>query len=221
MGKQIHVRLFCGTSLNTDVIVPTFCGHHDNLSHTHTQTLSVVVSGQKLILCGYKHHHDQEPDARTLPRGTPPIIIATRRLGHSSSHRCHDNKADVWSLSLPRVAVGVDITATASEGPGTSAVTVICFYFLHVTSSKVDAVRRSPCDLHLGIQTGSCVKFDALARTCEVVGWCPVEAKNKPPRSAWAASPSFLYVGLPGQSRMLSGHSSERVGQLATCGLAC
>uniref|UniRef100_A0A3Q2Z1Y8 P2X purinoceptor n=1 Tax=Hippocampus comes TaxID=109280 RepID=A0A3Q2Z1Y8_HIPCM len=39
-----------------------------------------------------------------------------------------------------------------------------------------------------GIQTGSCVKFDALARTCEVVGWCPVEAKNKPPRPALLAS---------------------------------
>ncbi|XP_061625086.1 P2X purinoceptor 4-like isoform X1 [Phyllopteryx taeniolatus] len=39
-----------------------------------------------------------------------------------------------------------------------------------------------------GIQTGSCVKFDALARTCEVAAWCPVEAKHKPPRPALLAS---------------------------------
>ncbi|KAM9823018.1 P2X purinoceptor 7 isoform 2-T2 [Syngnathus typhle] len=33
-----------------------------------------------------------------------------------------------------------------------------------------------------GIQTGSCIKFDALDRTCEVAAWCPVEVKSKPPR---------------------------------------
>ncbi|XP_049619162.1 P2X purinoceptor 4a isoform X2 [Syngnathus scovelli] len=39
-----------------------------------------------------------------------------------------------------------------------------------------------------GIQTGSCIKFDALDRTCEVAAWCPVETKSKPPRPALLAS---------------------------------
>ncbi|XP_077416743.1 P2X purinoceptor 7 isoform X2 [Vanacampus margaritifer] len=39
-----------------------------------------------------------------------------------------------------------------------------------------------------GIQTGSCVKFDALTRTCEVAAWCPIEVKKKPPRPALLAS---------------------------------
>ncbi|XP_053181430.1 LOW QUALITY PROTEIN: P2X purinoceptor 4-like [Scomber japonicus] len=39
-----------------------------------------------------------------------------------------------------------------------------------------------------GIQTGSCVKFDVLKKTCEVSAWCPVEAKTKPPRPALLAA---------------------------------
>uniref|UniRef100_A0A8D3C726 P2X purinoceptor n=1 Tax=Scophthalmus maximus TaxID=52904 RepID=A0A8D3C726_SCOMX len=35
-----------------------------------------------------------------------------------------------------------------------------------------------------GIQTGSCVKFDVLKKTCEVAAWCPIETKTKPPRPA-------------------------------------
>ncbi|XP_070760675.1 P2X purinoceptor 7 [Enoplosus armatus] len=39
-----------------------------------------------------------------------------------------------------------------------------------------------------GIQTGSCVKFDALKKTCEVSAWCPVETKKNPPRPALLAA---------------------------------
>nr|XP_061804509.1 P2X purinoceptor 4-like [Nerophis lumbriciformis] len=39
-----------------------------------------------------------------------------------------------------------------------------------------------------GIQTGLCVRFDALTRTCEVAAWCPIEDKHKPPRPALLAS---------------------------------
>lgn len=34
-----------------------------------------------------------------------------------------------------------------------------------------------------GIQTGSCVKFDVMKKTCEVSAWCPVETRTTPPRS--------------------------------------
>lgn len=39
-----------------------------------------------------------------------------------------------------------------------------------------------------GIQTGSCVKFDVLKKTCEVSAWCPVEIKTSPPRPALLAA---------------------------------
>ncbi|XP_045891147.1 P2X purinoceptor 7 isoform X2 [Micropterus dolomieu] len=39
-----------------------------------------------------------------------------------------------------------------------------------------------------GIQTGSCVKFDVLQKTCEVSAWCPVENKTSPPRPAMLAA---------------------------------
>nr|XP_020451002.1 P2X purinoceptor 7 [Monopterus albus] len=39
-----------------------------------------------------------------------------------------------------------------------------------------------------GIQTGSCVKFDALRKTCEVSAWCPIETKTTPPRPALLAA---------------------------------
>ncbi|KAG7217840.1 hypothetical protein INR49_020832 [Caranx melampygus] len=35
-----------------------------------------------------------------------------------------------------------------------------------------------------GTQTGSCVKFDVLKKTCEVSAWCPIESKTAPPRPA-------------------------------------
>ncbi|KAM6931210.1 P2X purinoceptor 7 [Xenentodon cancila] len=38
-----------------------------------------------------------------------------------------------------------------------------------------------------GIQTGSCVKFDVMKKTCEVSAWCPIEAKTTPPRPALLA----------------------------------
>nr|XP_046241815.1 P2X purinoceptor 7 isoform X2 [Scatophagus argus] len=39
-----------------------------------------------------------------------------------------------------------------------------------------------------GIQTGSCVKFDVLTKSCEVSAWCPVETKTKPQRPALLAA---------------------------------
>ncbi|KAM9810567.1 P2X purinoceptor 7 [Neosynchiropus ocellatus] len=39
-----------------------------------------------------------------------------------------------------------------------------------------------------GIQTGSCVKFDVLRKTCEVSAWCPVETRTNPPRPALLAA---------------------------------
>lgn len=59
-----------------------------------------------------------------------------------------------------------------------------------------------------GIQTGSCVRFDPLKKTCEVSAWCPVETKTSPPRPALLAAaenftvliknnirfPSFNYI---------------------------
>uniref|UniRef100_A0A672Z0X4 P2X purinoceptor n=1 Tax=Sphaeramia orbicularis TaxID=375764 RepID=A0A672Z0X4_9TELE len=36
-----------------------------------------------------------------------------------------------------------------------------------------------------GVQTGSCVRFDVLKKTCEVSAWCPIEAKTNPPRYEW------------------------------------
>uniref|UniRef100_A0A3Q2R0N7 P2X purinoceptor 7 n=1 Tax=Fundulus heteroclitus TaxID=8078 RepID=A0A3Q2R0N7_FUNHE len=35
-----------------------------------------------------------------------------------------------------------------------------------------------------GLQTGSCVRFDVMKKTCEVSAWCPIEAKTTPPRPA-------------------------------------
>ncbi|KAJ8414718.1 hypothetical protein AAFF_G00022410 [Aldrovandia affinis] len=39
-----------------------------------------------------------------------------------------------------------------------------------------------------GVQTGACVKYDVTKKTCEVVAWCPIEEKKKPPRPALLAS---------------------------------
>ncbi|XP_029016839.1 P2X purinoceptor 7 isoform X2 [Betta splendens] len=46
-----------------------------------------------------------------------------------------------------------------------------------------------------GIQTGSCVKFDVLRKTCEVSAWCPVETRKHPPRPAvLAAAENFTVL---------------------------
>ncbi|XP_040899193.1 P2X purinoceptor 7 [Toxotes jaculatrix] len=39
-----------------------------------------------------------------------------------------------------------------------------------------------------GIQTGSCVRFDVMKKTCEVSAWCPIETNTKPPRPALLAA---------------------------------
>ncbi|XP_032433603.1 P2X purinoceptor 7 [Xiphophorus hellerii] len=39
-----------------------------------------------------------------------------------------------------------------------------------------------------GIQTGSCVKFDVMKKTCEVSAWCPIETQTSPPRPALLAA---------------------------------
>ncbi|KAL0979547.1 hypothetical protein UPYG_G00186420 [Umbra pygmaea] len=39
-----------------------------------------------------------------------------------------------------------------------------------------------------GVQTGACVKFDVTRKTCEVLAWCPLENKKKPPKPAILAS---------------------------------
>ncbi|XP_061586619.1 P2X purinoceptor 7 [Cololabis saira] len=39
-----------------------------------------------------------------------------------------------------------------------------------------------------GIQTGSCVKFDVMKKTCEVSAWCPIETKTTPTRPALLAA---------------------------------
>ncbi|XP_040011953.1 P2X purinoceptor 7 isoform X2 [Xiphias gladius] len=39
-----------------------------------------------------------------------------------------------------------------------------------------------------GIQTGSCVRFTLLKKTCEVSAWCPIETKTAPPRPALLAA---------------------------------
>ncbi|KAM9392367.1 P2X purinoceptor 7 isoform 2-T2 [Pholidichthys leucotaenia] len=46
-----------------------------------------------------------------------------------------------------------------------------------------------------GIQTGSCVKFDILKKTCEVSAWCPIEKRTSPPRPAvLAAAENFTVL---------------------------
>ncbi|XP_033829104.1 P2X purinoceptor 7 [Periophthalmus magnuspinnatus] len=39
-----------------------------------------------------------------------------------------------------------------------------------------------------GVQTGACVKFDVLKKTCEISAWCPVETQTSPPRPALVAA---------------------------------
>uniref|UniRef100_A0A8C4EY35 P2X purinoceptor n=1 Tax=Dicentrarchus labrax TaxID=13489 RepID=A0A8C4EY35_DICLA len=48
---------------------------------------------------------------------------------------------------------------------------------------------KGACDQQShGIQTGSCVKFDVLRKTCQVSAWCPIEMKSHPPRPALLAA---------------------------------
>ncbi|CAB1414184.1 unnamed protein product [Pleuronectes platessa] len=39
-----------------------------------------------------------------------------------------------------------------------------------------------------GINTGLCVKFDVLKKTCEVSAWCPIETETRAPRPALLAA---------------------------------
>uniref|UniRef100_A0A3B3YBR1 Uncharacterized protein n=1 Tax=Poecilia mexicana TaxID=48701 RepID=A0A3B3YBR1_9TELE len=39
-----------------------------------------------------------------------------------------------------------------------------------------------------GIQTGSCIRFDVMKKTCEVSAWCPIETQTNPPRPALLAA---------------------------------
>ncbi|XP_041644411.1 P2X purinoceptor 7 [Cheilinus undulatus] len=54
--------------------------------------------------------------------------------------------------------------------------------------SDKDCEKGSWDQLSHGVQTGSCVRFDVLKKTCEVSAWCPVETKTKPPRPALLAA---------------------------------
>uniref|UniRef100_A0A3B3YBV5 Uncharacterized protein n=1 Tax=Poecilia mexicana TaxID=48701 RepID=A0A3B3YBV5_9TELE len=44
-----------------------------------------------------------------------------------------------------------------------------------------------------GIQTGSCIRFDVMKKTCEVSAWCPIETQTNPPRSLWSVKFSRLF----------------------------
>ncbi|XP_028285034.1 P2X purinoceptor 7 [Parambassis ranga] len=54
--------------------------------------------------------------------------------------------------------------------------------------SDKDCEKGAWDQLSHGVQTGSCVKFDVLKKTCEVTAWCPVESKTTPPRPALLAA---------------------------------
>ncbi|KAJ0068122.1 hypothetical protein NL108_016280 [Boleophthalmus pectinirostris] len=46
-----------------------------------------------------------------------------------------------------------------------------------------------------GVQTGACVKFDILKKTCEISAWCPVETKTAAPRPAlFVAAENFTVL---------------------------
>lgn len=54
-------------------------------------------------------------------------------------------------------------------------------------------VHLKQCEfLSSGIQTGSCVRFDVVRKTCEVSAWCPVETKTSPPRWVVFSGPWHL-----------------------------
>ncbi|XP_026200153.1 P2X purinoceptor 7 isoform X1 [Anabas testudineus] len=58
-----------------------------------------------------------------------------------------------------------------------------------------DCERGAWDELSHGIQTGSCVKFDVLRKTCEVSAWCPIETKRSPPTPAvLAAAENFTVL---------------------------
>ncbi|XP_078477007.1 P2X purinoceptor 4-like isoform X2 [Lampetra planeri] len=45
-----------------------------------------------------------------------------------------------------------------------------------------DCTRDVSKHLGSGIQTGRCVHYDATWKSCEVMGWCPVERRTSPPQ---------------------------------------
>ncbi|XP_051951068.1 P2X purinoceptor 7 isoform X1 [Xyrauchen texanus] len=45
-----------------------------------------------------------------------------------------------------------------------------------------------------GVQTGACVKFDVLKKTCEVSAWCPIENKKKPRPALLLSAENFTVM---------------------------
>ncbi|XP_057213153.1 P2X purinoceptor 7 [Triplophysa rosa] len=45
-----------------------------------------------------------------------------------------------------------------------------------------------------GVQTGVCVKFDAMKKTCEVSTWCPIENKKRPRPALLASAENFTVL---------------------------
>ncbi|XP_055023994.1 P2X purinoceptor 7 [Misgurnus anguillicaudatus] len=45
-----------------------------------------------------------------------------------------------------------------------------------------------------GIQTGACVKFEGLKKTCEVSAWCPIENKKRPRPALLASAENFTVL---------------------------
>uniref|UniRef100_S4RU33 Uncharacterized protein n=1 Tax=Petromyzon marinus TaxID=7757 RepID=S4RU33_PETMA len=45
-----------------------------------------------------------------------------------------------------------------------------------------DCTRDASKHLGSGIQTGRCIRYDATCKSCEVMGWCPVERRTSPPQ---------------------------------------
>lgn len=45
-----------------------------------------------------------------------------------------------------------------------------------------------------GIQTGACVKFEGLKKTCEVSTWCPIENKKRPRPALLASAENFTVL---------------------------
>ncbi|XP_054630750.1 P2X purinoceptor 7 isoform X2 [Dunckerocampus dactyliophorus] len=74
-----------------------------------------------------------------------------------------------------------------------------------------DDCERGSWDQHSnGIQTGSCVMFDMLTRTCEVNAWCPIETKTSPPRPALLASAENFTVLIKNNIRFPAFNVSRR-----------
>ncbi|CAG09653.1 unnamed protein product [Tetraodon nigroviridis] len=71
---------------------------------------------------------------------------------------------------------------------------------------------KGASDLHShGIQTGKCVRFDALTKTCEVSAWCPIETGTKPPRPALLAAAENFTVLIKNNIRFPTFNYTRRV----------